>query len=105
MLEGNVYEAEKYVPNISAILRGGKIMAFGNEKDILMGQKANGEIGFYASFKTEEKLAIKSGLDFSNKAQILEWFKTTYSEWSNVWHELFENATTPLSLDQPIACH
>jgi len=32
MLEGNVYEAEKYVPNISAILRGGKIMAFGNEK-------------------------------------------------------------------------
>eukprot|EP01136_Pigoraptor_vietnamica_P004330 Opistho-1_new@34531 len=103
MLEGNVYEAEKYVPNISAILRGGKIMAFGNEKDILMGQKANGEIGFYASFKTEENWTLKSGLDFSNKAQILEWFKTTYSEWSNVWHELFENATTPF-IPRPINC-
>ncbi|MET3126958.1 2-polyprenyl-6-methoxyphenol hydroxylase-like FAD-dependent oxidoreductase [Arcicella rosea] len=103
MLEGNVYEAEKYVPNISAILRGGKIMAFGNEKDILMGQKANGEIGFYASFKAEENWAIKSGLDFSDKSQILEWFKTTYSEWSNVWHELFENATTPF-IPRPINC-
>ena len=103
MLEGNVYEAKKYVPNISAILRGGKIMAFGNEKDILMGQKANGEIGFYASFKTEENWAIKSGLDFSDKSQILEWFKTTYSEWSNVWQELFENATTPF-IPRPINC-
>lgn len=103
MLEGNVYEAEKYAPNISAILRGGKIMAFGNEKDILMGQKANGEIGFYASFKTEENWTTKSGLNFSNKAQILEWFKTTYSEWSNVWHELFENATTPF-IPRPINC-
>lgn len=103
MLEGNVYEAEKYVPNISAILRGGKIMAFGNEKDILMGQKANGEIGFYASFKAEENWATKSSLDFSNKVQILEWFKTTYSEWSNVWQELFENATTPF-IPRPINC-
>ena len=103
MLEGNVYEAEKYVPNISAILRGGKIMAFGNEKDILMGQKANGEIGFYASFKTEENWTTKSGLNFSNKAQILEWFKTTYSEWSNVWQELFENAMMPF-IPRPINC-
>lgn len=103
MLEGNVYEAKKSVPQISAILRGGKIMAFGNEKDILMGQKANGEIGFYASFKAEENWTTKSGLDFSNKAQILEWFKTSYSEWSNVWHELFENATIPF-IPRPINC-
>lgn len=103
MLEGNVYEAEKSVPKISAILRGGKIMAFGNEKDILMGQKANNEIGFYASFKTEENWATKSSLNFSNKTQLLEWFKTNYSEWSNVWYELFENATTPF-IPRPIYC-
>src|SRR5665213_3999199 len=70
-------------------------MAFGNERDILMGQKANGEIGFYASFKEEENWATNSGLDFSNKTQLLEWFKKEYSEWSNVWRELFENATMP----------
>ena len=103
MLEGNIYEAQKVVPNISAILRGGKIMAFGSEKDILMGQKANGEIGFYASFKAEENWATKSGLDFSDKSQLLEWFKKEYSEWNDVWHELFENATTPF-VPRPINC-
>lgn len=95
MLEGNVYDAEKQLPQISALLRGGKLMAFGNEKDILMGQKANGEIGFYASFKVEENWATKSGLDFSDKSELLEWFKNKYSEWSNIWYELFENATPP----------
>jgi 2-polyprenyl-6-methoxyphenol hydroxylase-like FAD-dependent oxidoreductase len=103
MLEGNVYDAVKNVPKISAILRGGKIMAFGNEKDILMGQKANGEIGFYASFKAEENWATKSGLDFSNKAQILKWFKTNYAEWSDIWYELLENVTMPF-IPRPINC-
>ena len=103
MLEGNVYEAEKYVPQISAILRGGKIMAFGNKKNILMGQKANGEIGFYASFKAEENWATKSSLNFSDKSQLLQWFKKEYAEWSNVWYELFENAITPF-IPRPIYC-
>ncbi|MFD2287862.1 FAD-dependent monooxygenase [Pedobacter petrophilus] len=103
MLEGNVHEAEKYVPQISAILRGGKIMAFGNEKNILMGQKANGEVGFYASFKAEENWAAKSGLDFSNPTQMLSWFKTAYAEWSDAWHELFENAATPF-IPRPVNC-
>lgn len=101
MLEGNVYEAEKYLPRISALLRKGKIMAFGNERDILMGQKANGEIGFYASFKAEENWIAKSGLDFSDKSQLLKWFKKEYAGWSNIWLELFENATTPF-IPRPI---
>jgi 2-polyprenyl-6-methoxyphenol hydroxylase-like FAD-dependent oxidoreductase len=95
MLEGNIYDAEKSVPQIYALLQGGKIMAFGNKKDILMGQKANGEIGFYASFKTDENWASNSGLDFYDKAQVLAWFKKEYSEWGNIWNELFENAETP----------
>ena len=103
MLEGNVYEAEKYVPQISALLRGGKIMAFGKNQDILMGQKANGEIGFYASFKAEENWATKSCLDFSDKSQILEWFKKEYPDWSTIWHELFENTKTPF-IPRPINC-
>lgn len=94
MLEGNVYEAEKKVPNISKILRGGKIMAFGNEQDILMGQKANGEIGFYASFKADENWAVASGLDFSDQSEVLKWFQKEYPDWSSVWDELFENSST-----------
>ena len=103
MLEGNIYDAEKRVPNISKILRGGKIMAFGNEQNILMGQKANGEIGFYASFKADENWAVASGLDFSNQSEVLKWFQNQYPDWSSVWYELFENTSTPF-IPRPIYC-
>jgi 2-polyprenyl-6-methoxyphenol hydroxylase-like FAD-dependent oxidoreductase len=103
MLEGNIYEAEKHVPHIFALLRGGKIMAFGNQKNILMGQKANGEIGFYASFKAAEHWAANSGLNFSDKTQVFAWFKTTYAEWSPIWNELFEHVVLPF-IPRPIYC-
>jgi len=103
MLEGNVYEAEKRVPNISEILRGGKIMAFGNEQNILMGQKANAEIGFYASFKADENWAVASALDFSDQSEVLKWFQKEYPDWSSVWYELFENTSTPF-IPRPIYC-
>lgn len=95
MLEGNIYESEKAAPNLHSLLNGGKIMAFGNEKNILMGQKGGGALGFYVSFKTDENWSFNSGLDYANKEQILEWFKNAYPEWSTVWHELFENVSVP----------
>ena len=55
MLEGNIYDAEKTTPHIYALLDGGKVMAFGNAKNILGGQKGNGDLGFYLSFKAAEK--------------------------------------------------
>ncbi|MBS1636879.1 MAG: FAD-dependent monooxygenase [Bacteroidetes bacterium] len=103
MLEGNIYDAENTAPNISKLLKGGKIMAFGNSKNILMGQKDNGEIGFYISFKTAQNWAADNGLDYTDKAQVLAWFKKEYSEWSNIWHELFESAATPF-VPRPIYC-
>lgn len=93
MLEGNV--SKEAAPQIDAMIKGGKIMAFGNTKNILLGQKGNGDLGFYASFKADENWPADSGLDFSDNAQMLQWFKTEYSEWSPVWNELFENAATP----------
>jgi 2-polyprenyl-6-methoxyphenol hydroxylase-like FAD-dependent oxidoreductase len=103
MLEGNVYNAENSAPQIYPLLGGGKIMAFGVNQNILMGQKANGEIGFYASFRAEEKWASNSGLDYSDNAQLLAWFKKEYAEWSSVWYELFENSATPF-IPRPIYC-
>jgi 2-polyprenyl-6-methoxyphenol hydroxylase-like FAD-dependent oxidoreductase len=103
MLEGNVYDAKKVTPRIAALLDGGKIMAFGNKKDLLMGQKGNGEIGFYASFRADENWAADSSLDFFDKAQFVAWFKTAYPEWSSIWHELFENAAIPF-IPRPIYC-
>lgn len=99
MLEGNV--SKEKAPHINALINGGKIMAFGNTKNILMGQKGNGDLGFYASFKADENWASESGLDFSDPLQILNWFKETYPEWSTVWYELFENAMPPF-IPRPI---
>lgn len=93
MLEGNV--SKENAPQIDALVKGGKIMAFGNTQNILLGQKGNGDLGFYASFKADENWPASSGLDFSDNLQMLAWFKTEYSEWSPVWEELFENAVTP----------
>ena len=78
-------------------------MAFGNEKNILMGQKGGGDLGFYVSFKTNKNWAKESGIDFSDRTEVLNWFKKEYSEWSNIWYELFEEAATPF-IPRPIYC-
>ncbi len=103
MLEGAIYDAKKTAPGMNALLRGGKIMAFGKQKDVLLGQKGNDEIGFYASFKADETWASTNGLNYDDKPQMLAWFKKAYPEWSTAWHELFESATTPF-IPRPIYC-
>lgn len=103
MVEISIDHAAKATPHIYALLNGGKIMAFGNGKNILGGQKVNGGLGFYLSFKCDENWAKNSGLDFSDKMQLLEWFKKEYSEWSSIWYEIFENMTVPV-ISRPIYC-
>ncbi|HKO82826.1 MAG TPA: FAD-dependent monooxygenase, partial [Chitinophagaceae bacterium] len=103
MLEVNVYNAEKQAPHIYKLLNGGKIMAFGNAKCLLMGSKGSGDVGFYTSFKTNEDWGANNGLDYSDKTQLLEWFKKEYSAWGSTWYELFENAATPV-IPRPIYC-
>ncbi|MGG5211084.1 FAD-dependent oxidoreductase [Chryseobacterium sp. MIQD13] len=101
MLEGNVYNAEKAAPHIKNLIKDGKIMAFGKNKNILMGQKGSGDLGFYASFRADENWAAESGLDFSDQKQMSEWFKKEYPEWSSIWYELFENSSVPF-IPRPI---
>ncbi|RYY52702.1 MAG: FAD-dependent monooxygenase [Chitinophagaceae bacterium] len=103
MLEGHVADAAKNIPGMTAILRGGKIMAFGKNQDILMGQKADGEVGFYASFRTHESWAKTNGLDYNSNESVLEWFRKEYPEWGSQWHELFANATDAF-IPRPIYC-
>jgi 2-polyprenyl-6-methoxyphenol hydroxylase-like FAD-dependent oxidoreductase len=95
MVEINIDNAEKITPEIYGLMNGGKIMAYGDGKNILGGQKGNGDLGFYASFKPDENWALDSKLDFSNRTQLLSWFKKEYSEWSSIWYELFDNAIMP----------
>jgi 2-polyprenyl-6-methoxyphenol hydroxylase-like FAD-dependent oxidoreductase len=103
MVELNVPDAANATPHIYTLLNGGKIMAFGNGKCMLGGQKGNGNIGFYASFKTGEHWAADSGIDLSDKGQLLQWFKTEYAGWSSIWYEIFEHVATPV-IPRPIYC-
>lgn len=103
MLEGNVKHSKTAVPHIHALTGGGKIMAFGNEKNLLLGQKGNGDLGFYASFKANEDWALTSSIDYADQAKVLDWFKKKYFEWNSIWDELFENAVTPF-VPRPIYC-
>jgi len=103
MLEINIQDAAKATPQMDAMLNGGKIMAFGKGKCMLGGQKGNGDIGFYASFKTDKSWASNSGLDYSDKKQMLDWFKKEYTEWGSNWYELFEHAATPF-IPRPVYC-
>jgi 2-polyprenyl-6-methoxyphenol hydroxylase-like FAD-dependent oxidoreductase len=95
MLEININDAEKGTPRLYALLNGGKIMAFGNGKNILGGQKSGGGLGFYATFKADKKWATNNGLDYADKTQLLRWFKESYAGWKSIWYELFENMATP----------
>jgi 2-polyprenyl-6-methoxyphenol hydroxylase-like FAD-dependent oxidoreductase len=103
MVEINVPDAKETIPHIHKLLNGGKVMAFGDNKCILGGQKGDGNLGFYASFKPTENWAANSGLDYSDKAQLLAWFKKEYADWGSVWYEIIENATMPL-IPRPIYC-
>ncbi|WP_316737537.1 NAD(P)/FAD-dependent oxidoreductase [Pedobacter aquatilis] len=103
MLEGNIHKPDSIDLNINAILKGGKVMAFGKNQNILMGQKANSEIGFYSSFKTEEGWVANSDVDFSKGAAALEWFKKAYTDWDPLWQELIEKASSPF-VPRPIYC-
>lgn len=94
-LEGTIYESAKNAPHIASLINGGKIMAFGDTQNILLGQKGGGDLGFYASFKADENWTSTNGLDYADKTQMLEWFKSEYPEWSSVWYELFENVSAP----------
>lgn len=103
MLEGNIYDAANTAPQINSLLKGGKIMAFGKGKNMLLGQKANDEIGFYASFKADEEWVNNNGLDYGNRNELLTWFKEKYSGWVAVWGELFEKTELPV-IPRPIYC-
>jgi 2-polyprenyl-6-methoxyphenol hydroxylase-like FAD-dependent oxidoreductase len=87
-----IHDPERTAPTIYKLLKGGKIMAFGGEKTFTVASKGDGSLAFYVSYKVDESRL--RNIDFSDKTQVLAWFKKDFTEWGNIWHELFENAAT-----------
>ena len=95
VVEGAVYHSETASPKIHKLLNGGKIFAFGDSKGLIVSSKGDGSLVFYTGCNKEEDWTRESGIDFSNKLQVTEWFKKEFDGWNTVWLELFENATGP----------
>jgi 2-polyprenyl-6-methoxyphenol hydroxylase-like FAD-dependent oxidoreductase len=91
-VEGTVYHSETAAPRIHALLQGGKIFAFGDEKSLIVSAKGDGSLQFYTGCKTTESWWRDSGIDFNDKPQVRAWFAAEFSGWDPVWLELFDNA-------------
>jgi 2-polyprenyl-6-methoxyphenol hydroxylase-like FAD-dependent oxidoreductase len=91
-IEGAVYNSEEVIPNMHGLLNGGKIFAFGDGKSLIVSSKGDGSLVFYPGFKCAEDWVRTSGIDFTDKAQVLAWFKAEYAGWDDIWLELFGNA-------------
>lgn len=103
ILEGTIPDTQKSNSRIATLLNGGKIMAYGNAKNIIVGQKGNGDIGFGATFRIHENWITDNGLNYSDKKQVLDWVKSHYEEWDQSWFELLEQTETPF-IPRPIYC-
>lgn len=89
IVEGNIYNAEKNAPKLWEITKGGKVFALGNEQSIILSAKGEGSLSFYTGCKVSENWLQESGIDFSNKQQVFDWFKVAFSSWSEQWQEPF----------------
>lgn len=92
IVEGAVYDSASRAPEVHAMLSGGKIFAMGDGKSLIVSSKGDGSLVFYTGCKTPENWAQTSGIHFSDKAQVIGWFKSEFKGWAPVWLELFENA-------------
>jgi 2-polyprenyl-6-methoxyphenol hydroxylase-like FAD-dependent oxidoreductase len=93
-MEAGVYNSAVNSPKMHELLHGGKIFAFGGAKSLIVSSKGDGSLVFYPGFKCAENWSRDCGIDFTDKAQVLAWFKQEYAGWDTIWQELFESATT-----------
>ncbi|WP_343632659.1 NAD(P)/FAD-dependent oxidoreductase [Fluviicola sp.] len=91
IVEGNIYHAAKNAPKLWEILKGGKVFAFGDDQSIILSAKGDGSMSFYTGCKVPENWVTASGIDFSDKHSVHNWFKEAFGSWDLTWQELFES--------------
>ncbi len=102
-MEGYVHNSAENATKMHALLKGGKIFAFGDERSLIVSAKGDGSLAFYTGCKTSEDWVVTSGINFNDKAQVTAWFKSTFAGWDEVWLELFDNAE-PAFIPRPQYC-
>jgi 2-polyprenyl-6-methoxyphenol hydroxylase-like FAD-dependent oxidoreductase len=95
VLEGNVYDAATVVPEIDALVKGGKLFIFGDSKSLIVSSKGDGSLSFYAGFK--------SVADWALDKDVLAWYREEFKGWAPVYETLFERADLPF-ITRPQLC-
>ncbi|WP_295128141.1 NAD(P)/FAD-dependent oxidoreductase [uncultured Chitinophaga sp.] len=103
IVEGAVYDSANNAPAIHTLLAGGKIFALGDAKSLIVSSKGDGSLVFYTGCKTTENWVKESGINFSDREQVRNWFKQEFAGWSNIWQELFDKAE-PNFIPRPQYC-
>ena len=98
IIEGAIANSETTALAMHNLLNGGKTFAMGDEKTLIVSSKGDGSLVFYAGCKTDEQWFSTCGIDFTDKKQVLAWFKKEFSEWDASWLELFEKSDSPFIL-------
>ncbi|KMQ68809.1 2-polyprenyl-6-methoxyphenol hydroxylase [Chryseobacterium sp. FH2] len=96
ILQGNVDDAKTKAPRVNELLQGGKIYVHNGGKYLHISAKGDGSIDFYISSKRDETWTKDNGINFSDRTQLIKWFKTEFVEWGSIWFELFENVDLPM---------
>ncbi len=94
IVEGNIYHAGKNSPQLWEMVRGGKIFALGNEQSLILSAKGDGSLSFYTGCKVAENWIEQSGINFSSKEQVFDWFTEAFGSWDRIWQELFAGDET-----------
>ncbi|NIG55126.1 NAD(P)/FAD-dependent oxidoreductase [Chitinophaga sp. Cy-1792] len=102
-IEGAVYDAATALPEVHALLQDGKIFILGDGKSLIISSKGDGSMVFYAGFNCEEDWHRNNGIDYSDIAQVSQWFRQEYAGWASVWNSLFEKASKAFIV-RPMYC-
>lgn len=93
LIQGDIDDADINAHGLYSFAKGGKVMAFDDEKFIGFGSKGDGSVMFVACFKCPEDWLRESRIDFKDKGHVLSWFKEEFPTWSHRWHEFFSAPT------------
>lgn len=103
VIEGLIHNSAEKAPDIHALVKEGKVFAFGNDQSIILSSKGDGSTAFYFGFKAAECWTKTCGLDFTDREQLRSWFKEEYSDWGDIWDGMITSAEN-LFIPRPQYC-
>ena len=94
LVEALVPAAKQEIPELWDLLKGSALIALGGERTIGMGTKPDGSVLVYAGLKTEDPAARQSLEAAVTPDQRVNWFRSNFKGWSDLWEPLFREAVS-----------